>query len=235
MPKPIADDTLIAAAKAAGLPIGRSKADGVTLLVRVTCPRCWGTGRYSRCEAYQDRCFECDVRSGGKLIGVVWINAAKWYRQQKRREAKQRKRERDAIKAAAALAADRAKFCGMMSRPGVAFVSLDELVTATREHAAKLAAEAEAARIDRQRWFGREGETVELTVRVVKIIRGGTDRWNRWVLSVMRDVATDSPVVWWNCIDADEGETVKIRGTVKEHAVREGEKQTVLIRVKVCE
>lgn len=233
MPKPIADDTLIAAAEEAGVPIGRSKADGVTLLVRVTCPRCWGTGCYSRCEAYQDRCFECNVRSGGKLVGVVWINAAKWYRQQKRREAKQRKRERDAIKAAAALAADRATFCGIMARPGMAFMSVDQILTATREYAAKLAADAEAARLARQRWFGREGETVELTVRVVKIMRGGTYQWNRWVLSVTRDVTTASPVVVWKVIDADVGETVTIRGTVECHTVRDGERQTTLKNVKV--
>jgi hypothetical protein len=232
MAKPIADDKLIAAAKAAGVPIGRSKADGTTLLVKVTCPRCWGTGRYSRCEAYQDRCFECDVRSGGKLIGVVWMNAAKWYRQQKRREAEQRRRDRESAKAAAALAVSRAAACYELGR-AVAFVSLDELVTATREHFAKLAADAEAARLDQQRWFGREGESVMLLVRLEKVIRGGTHRWDRWRLSVMREVSTNSPVVWWNVLDADEGDLVSIRGTVKEHGVRDGEKQTVLTRVKV--
>ena len=222
MRKPVSEATVLEAAKAAALQTGRLS-DG-TLVVLVTCPRCWGSGHYSSCQQYATRCFQCNVASGGKLIGKVWMNAAKWHRAQKRREAEQRRRER--------LENERkAQECYEQGR-GIVFVPLADLEAATREHMARLAAEAAAARLARKQFIGREGETVERTVVLEKIIRGG-DRFRRWSLSIMRDVEADSRVIWWNRLDADEGDTVRIRGTVKAHELRDGEKQTVLTRVKV--
>jgi hypothetical protein len=229
--KPIAESTILAAATAAGLKCGRTADETRTLIVLVTCPRCWGTGSYSRCERYQSRCFECDVASGGKLIGQVWINGAKWYRAQKRREAAERRAEREAVKAAHALAVSRARECYELGR-AAGFVSRDDLVTATREHIARQKAQAEAARLARHRWFGTVGDKIELRVVLDKVIRGG-DRFNRWVLSIFRELETGSTLVWWNSTGEEEGQDMTIRATVKEHGTRDGKKQTVLTRVKV--
>lgn len=107
---------------------------------KVTCPRCGGTGHYSRCEMYGTRCFQCNVASNGRHIGYVYDAATKTARRLKRREAA----ERRAARLEAKKAASEAAFLEALA--GRTFVPLADVLAETRRLRELRAAEAQARR-----------------------------------------------------------------------------------------
>jgi hypothetical protein len=80
--------------------------------------------------------------------------------------------------------------------------------------------------------LGEEGERLELTVKVEKIIPIETE-FGLSRLHIMRDLDSDARVTWFNSGSSKfmEGDTYVIKGRVKRHSPREGIMQTQLSRV----
>jgi hypothetical protein len=80
--------------------------------------------------------------------------------------------------------------------------------------------------------LGKEGERLELNVRVDKIIPIDTE-FGISRLHLMRDLDSDARVTWFNSGNRKffEGDTYSIKGRVKKHTEREGVMQTQLSRV----
>lgn len=189
--------------------------------VRVACPRCGGSGHYSFCEMYGTRCLQCDVASGGKRIGWVWEPLARVLRRMRRADRLIAKRE-------AAIERDAAATAG-------GFVSYEDVWNSARLLVDRVARERKAAAVAALRWVGTVGQRAEFTVCCRKVLR--FDSYYGSFALVLTNDADGNEIVWKTSGAAvpDEGETVRIRGGVKEHGIYEktGARQTTLERVRL--
>ena len=190
-----------------------------TVAIKVECSRCGGSGHYSLCEMYGTRCFNCNVASGGKLIGFVWKNATKW-------ATALRKNLKQAEKRAKEFEAKQAEW-------------------EKQREAQRIAEEQRLARIEaekiekqsKQEWLGTVGEKIEV-VATVKFSKFFPAQNYGWSGRTLNSFVTDSGSVvihWYTGRDELEaGSKWTVKGTVKEHAIYEktGDKQTVLTRAK---
>lgn len=81
-------------------------------------------------------------------------------------------------------------------------------------------------------WLGYAGDKVEATVTLVRARAIGYSRFGEMFLSVLRDELGNIVNVWKD-LGLKDGETVKIKGTIKSTDLYKEIKQTTLIRVKV--
>jgi hypothetical protein len=86
-------------------------------------------------------------------------------------------------------------------------------------------------------WVGSEGDKVELTVTVERIIE---NEGNWGVVGIHKMTDSDgNDVVWFasgsNWLNSENATAYKIRGTVKKHSEFKGRRQTQLTRVKILE
>ena len=106
------------------------------------------------------------------------------------------------------------------------------------EQQAKKEAEGKA---DSQ-WVGEVGKRIELEVTLEKLItkeRGGHYGWGGGpyvptytYIHIFKDAAGNKITWFGSKIIGDEGETMRIKGTVKDHSEYKGTKDTVLTRVR---
>lgn len=215
------------------VPLGTAP-DG-TLMAKTTCPRCGGSGHYSRCEMYGTRCFTCNVASDGKLIGVVWEKADKVMRRLKRQKSAQAKRERELAAKAVVEAAERAVNGGLTN------AELDDLQRgAEAALVAEEAAAVEAARKAVSQYVGTVGERGEFRVKLQagRILNFDGYYGSRWLVRFVDE--SGNKLTWWASDIPGEwvedeykaGKWFTIKASVKAHDDYKGEKQTVLTRVK---
>jgi len=217
-----------------GWKLGRHE-DG-SIVAKTECPRCGGSGHYSRCETYGTRCFGCDVASGGTAVGFVWANAEKLAK-------KTLAAERKAARVAKVLDADRAAFAALAG-----FVSYDDLEESGRvlsfkraEAKAAAAAAAKAAAIAGLEFVGEIGEklSIEATVASAFVVPGMNLGYKVLTSTLVKfHDASGNVFVWFSSAGFDAakvGSTVKLVGTVKAHRTYEktGERQTILTRCKI--
>ena len=107
----------------------------------------------------------------------------------------------------------------------------DWKIASLKEDLAFLAAKrAEEARRKASQHIGKEGERMEATLTCVAVISSG-DRWNPWTLKIFHDEHGNTVSTFGKC-DVTKHETALCRFTVKKHQIRNGEKQTMIIRIK---
>ncbi len=88
---------------------------------------------------------------------------------------------------------------------------------------------------DSSEFVGTVGERIEVTVRVERIISLDGYYGTSWLHS-MRGVDDGNVYVWTTSSkQLPQGETIKLRGTIKDHKEYRNCKQTVLTRCKVLE
>jgi len=210
--------------------LGRGRDDG-KIYVKSACPRCGGSGSFSFTPRYGTRCFECDVASGGKRIGWKWEPVERRVRREKRQIAAERKR------AAAVAERERADREFMESIDG--FVPMDALI----ESLNALREREQQRKRDALQWIGDAGERLDIWVSVDAIIEfPGYDYYTgREITKTLVKSKTDDGnlVVWYATSYAmfpgDNDERIRIRGTVKDHSMYDGERQTVVNRVKIMD
>lgn len=81
-------------------------------------------------------------------------------------------------------------------------------------------------------WLGYPGDKVESVLTLVRSRDMGYSRFGDVFLSVFKDASGNIVNVWRN-MNLEQGETVKVKGTIKSTDDYKGTKQTTLIRVKV--
>lgn len=191
------------------------------VFVRVTCPRCGGSGHYSRCEMYGTRCLQCDVASGGKRIGWVWEPLARVLR-------RMRKMDRLIARHGEAVSRDAAATAG-------GFVPYADVWASALALVERVAQERKAASVAALRWVGTVGQRAEFTVCCRKVLR--FDSYHGSFALVLTTDADGNEIVWKTSGAAvpAEGETVRVRAGVKEHGIYEktGARQTTLERVRI--
>jgi hypothetical protein len=127
-----------------------------------------------------------------------------------------------------------------------------ELEAPARAEAARLQAERQAAEeLERARiaadvaerkaisqYLGVVGERMEVAVTVTRVASYQTRPFRSWSDSLvtryvitMRD-PSGNVLVWFSEYQKEQGDTLVIRATVKEHKEYQGEKQTIIQRVK---
>lgn len=91
-------------------------------------------------------------------------------------------------------------------------------------------------RIANARHLGEVGKRLEVTI-TCEFVASWEGLYGTQFLFAMRDEVTGARLVWRTSSlpDFHRGETARIRGTVKKHDEYQGEKQTVLSRVKTLE
>jgi len=94
-----------------------------------------------------------------------------------------------------------------------------------QELAAQKAAEPES------NWLGYPGDKVETTLMLVRTRDIGYSRFGEVFLSVFKDESGNIVNIWRN-MNLQEGETIKVKGTIKSTDDYKGTKQTTLIRAK---
>ena len=97
--------------------------------------------------------------------------------------------------------------------------------------AAKKFEAEQAIRRESSNHFGTVGDRIEIDVTLEKVI-SGEGAYGTWYLSIMKTASGDA-VIWWNSLAIAEGESVRIRATIKAHDERDDVKQTVIARAKV--
>lgn len=200
----------------------------------VTCDRCGNLAGGLYCVGVMnDRlvpspldngvCWKC--HGAGKVYEIVKEytpeHLAKLEKARARREAK-RAAEREAH--AAEIAAENAR------------IEAERKAREEREAAERARIAAEKAR---SHYVGEIGDKIEITATVKRSFtyekRGFYD-WQTIISHIHEFVDSDGNVfVWFSsaCIDAESGDTVKVRGTIKKHLEYDGMKQNVLTRCKV--
>lgn len=186
----------------------------------VTCDRCGGLGGHDVWKFTGWKCYKCGGE--GKVEG-------KWKEYTPEYEAKLKaRREARAEKMRPIWEAQEAE------RKAKEEADRKAREEAEAEHQRKI--EEEKAKSE---YIGQVGEKIEINVTLKKSIwyeapsfRGfGTE--TRYI-HIFKD--GDNTLIWktWNGIGKESGETLTIKGTIKEHNEYEGEKQTILTRCKVA-
>lgn len=189
------------------------------------CSRCGGTGVWSN-GMTKGVCFGCN---GDGHKGLTTI---KEYTPEHEAKLERRRQQREEKKRQAWLQSDEYK--QQQERKA-------RQEKAMEERAAKI--EAENAKSD---FVGNVKERIDVEVTIEKELRF-EGYYGMTSLYIMKD-ADDNKFTWFTQsglykdgqdpfgndkeVPCEEGDVVKIRGTVKEHKVYQGEKQTVLTRVK---
>lgn len=146
---------------------------------------------------------------------------AKLEKARARREAK-RAAEREAH--AAEIAAENAR------------IEAERKAREEREAAERARIAAEKAR---SHYVGNIGDKIEITATVKRSFayeKRGFYEWQTIMSHIHEFVDSDGNVfIWYSSasIDAEKGDTVTVRGTIKKHSEYDGMKQTVLTRCKV--
>lgn len=193
---------------------------------RVKCDRCGGDGMYkwgaviNGAPQYVGVCFKCD---GAGWVIDRWIERTPEYQAKldARREAK---REAERTEREAKWQAERKAW---------------EEENARREAERKAREEAEAAKRAASQYVGKVGEKLELSCVYVgspsfeRKVYGGYGTETCYVHTFDAD---GSKIVWKTAsgLQLDEGQAVKIKAVVSDHAEYKGEKQTSVKRLKVA-
>lgn len=205
----------------------RTDKNGTKYYTSDVCPKCGGSGELP-CYYYNQRgiCFKCD--GSGMFTHIIKEYTAE-YLEKKARTA-ERKREREEKRKAEESAARLAKW---------------------REDHPKEAAEYDKrqaeydkrqAERENSQWVGNEGDKIETTVTVMNIGSFETQSYASTYYTTIKYVYTfrdenGNTLTWFTTSPKDweewgQGSTHKIKATIKGHKEYNGEKQTVLTRVK---
>jgi hypothetical protein len=188
---------------------------------KVTCDRCGGTGRFSHCEQWGSRCFDCDVASGGKNIGFQFIPVEKAVKRLKRSEAIARRVAKNAAERE-----ERLRALDLRIDVDLADVQAAGVEFARRQEEARRAA---------QKFIGKPGERMTFVARLSFV----TDFQSSYGVRVLcRFDADGSAVVWWTTWsafpgDLRKGDLVEVTATIKAHGEYKGNKQTEVSRLKL--
>jgi hypothetical protein len=234
--------------------------EGTTqIALEATCNRCGGAGGADKWKPTGWTCFDCGGSGKSPRLRIV-----KLYTREQIEKLDARKAKADAKRAAARLAKAEAleaervlkrdgfrashpelvawakdpneiirdiggRCLNKCYEPSDAQIELVERIM-TRRELERRAAEAGH--------LGKIGERLELTVRVEKKIGLGSRFYgSSRTRYIMRDEATGANVTWVNTGGrlADEGQSLRIKGTVKDHGFFRDLPQTVLSRVRAVE
>jgi hypothetical protein len=230
-----------------------------TIMVPRVCGRCGGAGGADKWKPTGWTCYQCGGCGRGEPKEVRLytqeridaLNAALEKRRAKK--AAKAKAKADALEAERALIRDAFR----LANPLLEVWSLDddsdiirdigarclERCTEPSEKQVELVtrildrriAEAKARNAGH---LGKVGERIELTVTLNKKVPLHARFYGEHrILYIMTDAATGANVTWMNTGHTffEEGATVRIKGTVKEHGDYNGKPQTKLTRVKLIE
>ena len=89
-----------------------------------------------------------------------------------------------------------------------------------------------AAPVKTSNWLGLPGEKVEVLLKLVRVRDLGYGQFGQMVISVLETEAGDIVNVW-KSLGIQQGEVVKMKGTIKTTDDYKGIKQTTLTRVKL--
>lgn len=206
---------------------------GDAQVVKETCGRCGGSGTYpSAC--YDGLCLRCST--GGTPVGYVLRDARKVITSTKRYETSARKAE----VAAALFQVELDAQCVANEANGFGYVTNADVREIARERAHQAAQVAAENAFEAARFHGELGERVTLDAKVVRI-RSFKTAYGFRTICVFHAVDASSAaeeLVWFtsSAPDFDEGDIVRLTGTVKAHERNEyngkSTKQTSLLRVK---
>jgi hypothetical protein len=203
--------------------------DGETCVIeRKACGRCGGSGRYPS-SAYDGICLRC--HGGGRRR--IKHTGLKKYAQAAKRSATAREKRAAEWRAEQAereekMLEGQRRWCEENGYGRITFEERDAIREAERK-----------AAIAKKVWVGTIGEREEFTVTVVAM-----PSWNthygystQTVYCYIMEDPAGNKLIWKSAsyTELDRGVTARIKGTVKEHGEREGEKQTILTRVAVLE
>ena len=189
--------------------------------VKTACRRCGGSGTFSRCEAFQSRCFDCDVASGGKRIGWELRDPIKFVRSIKAAATRAKRIAREQVAREEA---------GRLIDARIA-VTIDDLIATV--------APCKAAQLAASPVVGKIGERLTLVAKL-EAVKSFESRYGTRVLCIFRELETGARLVWWTTWgafpgDMERGDEVKIVATVSEHGEYGDAKQTTVQRVKLVE
>lgn len=190
------------------------------LMVRDVCPRCWGSGRYSRCETWGTTCFQCGYLPGAPGRGYVLFSPVKWVDRAKRRETADKRYQARLRHQEEELQAQRDRNPG-----GLTDYELLEKMNQERR-------QEKLARLAKLQYLGTVGEHIQVSVAVKKVVPLET-RYGSCTLHIMED--EDGNQIRWFASGRGflrEGEVIEIIGRVKKHEDYKGQKQTLLTHVK---
>lgn len=189
--------------------VGSAYWDGDKRYGREECPRCSGTG-FIEYFAHNEsgRCFQCQ---GDKIVSFRLYNK-KQNAAQLRRIVKQQ--ESNAARALVKYEVQRLRDMKHSVRHGLRQIE-------------RLRANAASG------YIGKIGERIERDVTLVFVIGFDGFYGTTWI-NVMRDADNNVISYKGSCCLGQKGDVFKIKGTVKDHAVYKGTKQTVINRPKAA-
>jgi hypothetical protein len=210
-------------AEGLGLPYGKETktANGETAFIQpAPCGRCGGSGFVTYGNIDGRRCFACGGANTSNRTRTVTLKGAAQRIKAERTRAAKKAAERKAAKERQLEGQRNYNESKGLGR--ITFEEADELRAQERREAAAALT-----------WVGTEGKREDFTVKLEKVVGPFASAYGDRYLSIMTEAGTENKLVWWNRLEAEEGETVKVKATVKAHDMREGVRQTVLTRVKV--
>lgn len=211
------------------------------------CKRCGGKGGADKWRDTGWTCYECNG-SGGKHQAVVTVYTAEQLSKMNARQEAALAKKQAAIKAKAdaALAAFTTAHANLIAK--VAKIQKpSDFITKVMEKGAKYGslsvAQVDAVNkaadrdLERQsvnqgsQWVGAVSDKIEFTATVT-FVAGFESRFGYTYVTGLRDDAGNI-LIQKGVRIGDKGDRLTIKATVKEHAVRDGVKQTIITRPKV--
>lgn len=200
-----------------------STLEGENLIFSAACGRCGGRG-YGHWHQDSGICYEC--RGANTTNHKTKVSVVAYARKMKgKARAAAKKQEQYAAKKAESLAnqlAGQKKWCEEHGHGPITFAELK-----IKQEAEKAATQA------KQSYVGTIGKREEFTLFIDKMLTFDS-MFGMKVLHLFHDAAGNQ-LVWWTgdfLVEKAEGQEIKVKATVKDHAVYNGAKQTTLSRVK---